>query len=253
MIFDDIVLFPFDALRVSVFPKKCVCCDEIIEEEKDICDKCAKLLEPIDPIKRCKFCGNDKEYCTCKSRVYYFKNVICIYENDGLAKKALYRYKLSKRSHYGEFLADKMVEGINREYSGIKFQAVTSVPTSAHSALSRGFDHSKLLGEIVADRLGIKYAGNIIKCRFFKKSQHKSDYRERFSNMRNKYYVNRKFKCKNILLVDDIKTTGASLDACAKQLLLAGAENVYCVTVLSTVHRNSKLKNKRNDSIIINV
>lgn len=242
MIFDEIVLFPFDGLRLSIFPKQCMCCGEIIDEDKDLCKRCEENLTPINPKRRCKFCGNDRDYCTCKSRVFYFKNVICIYENDGPAKNMLYRCKLSKRSHYAEFIADKMVAGINTEFKGIKFDAVTSVPTSPHSMLTRGFDHSKLLAEIIAYRLGIKYVGGIIKCRLFRKSQHKSKYQERFSNMKDKYYCNKKFKCKNILLVDDIKTTGASLDACARQLLLSGAENVYCVTVVSTVHKKSKLK-----------
>ena len=244
MIFDKIILFPFDGLRVSVFPKQCVCCGEIINEGKDLCNKCEKLLIPINPKRRCKFCGNDKDFCTCKSRVFYFKSVICIYENEGPARNVVYRYKLSKKSHYADFLAEKMVKSIETEFSGIKFNAVTSVPTSPHSMLTRGFDHSKLLAEIIAYRIGIKYENNILKCRWFRKSQHKSKFRERFDNMRDKYYFSRRFKGKNILLIDDIKTTGASLDACARQLLLAGAENVYCATVVSTVYKKSKLQNE---------
>lgn len=250
MIFDKIVLFPFDGLRVSVFPKQCVCCGEIIDEDKELCPKCEKLLVPIDPKRRCKFCGNDKDYCVCKIRVFYFNRVVSVYENDGAAKNAVYRYKLSKKSHYAEFLADKLVECIEREFKGIKFGAVTSVPTAAHSVLTRGFDHSKLLAEIIAYKIGVKYANNILKCRFFKKSQHKSKLNERFSNMKNKYYFGKNIKCKNVLLIDDIKTTGASLDACARQLLLAGAQNVYCATVVTTVNKKSKLQSEKDDSII---
>ena len=252
MIFDKIVLFPFDGLRVSVFPKQCVSCGEIIDEDKDMCEKCEKLLVPIDPKRRCKFCGNDKDYCTCKSRVFYFKSVVSVYENDGAAKNAVYRYKLSKKSHYAEFLADKVIKSIETEFEGIKFGAVTSVPTAPHSVLTRGFDHSKLLAEIIAYKIGVKYVNNILKCRFFKKSQHKSKINERFANMRNKYYFSRNLNCKNVLLIDDIKTTGASLDACARQLLLAGAENVYCATVVTTVYKKSKLQCEIDDSIIKN-
>ena len=244
MLFDRIVLAPFDALRVSLFPKKCMGCGEVIDEDRELCVTCEKNLIPIDHKKRCKFCGIEREFCTCKARVYYFKYVIGIYENDGIAKHILYKYKLSKNCHYAEFIADKMAEGIKTEFHRIKFDAVISVPTSPHSTLSRGFDHSKLLAEIIADKLNVRYRNDIIKCKFFKKSQHKSKYKERFANMKDKYYVNHKCKYDNVLLVDDIKTTGASLDACAKQLLLSGAKNVYCVTFLESVHKKSKLHNK---------
>lgn len=244
MKFDEIVLFPFDALRVALFPKKCMCCGEIIDEDGDLCSICENGIEVIDPKKRCRFCGNEREYCTCKSRVYYFKNILCIYENDGIARKALYRYKLSRKSHYALFFAEKMAQSINTEFKGIKFSAVISVPTSSHSMLTRGFDHSKLLAQIVAEKIGVPYRKGIIKCRWFSRSQHKSEFSDRFSNTKNKYYFTKKIKYKNVLLVDDIKTTGASLDACARQLLLAGAENVYCVTATSAVNKNKKLQKK---------
>ena len=60
------------------------------------------------------------------------------------------------------------------------------------------------------------------------------DVKERFKNVKGMYKTNYKVTGKTILLVDDIKTTGASFDECAKQLLLAGADNVYCVSAVGS-------------------
>ena len=73
MRFDEIVLFPFDALKIALFPKKCICCGEIIDEGEDMCYICQNNIELINPKKRCKFCGNEKDNCSCKTRVYYLK------------------------------------------------------------------------------------------------------------------------------------------------------------------------------------
>ena len=64
--------------------------------------------------------------------------------------------------------------------------------------------------------------------------------KERFKNVEGLYGAKGKVNGKNILLVDDIKTTGATLNECAKQLILSGADNVYCVTGLISDRRKEK-------------
>lgn len=59
----------------------------------------------------------------------------------------------------------------------------------------------------------------------------------RLKNVKNKYYAQNKISGGNVLLFDDIATTGATLDECAKQLLIAGADRVYCISVLQSVHK----------------
>ena len=81
---------------------------------------------------------------------------------------------------------------------------------------------------------------DLLKCKYNRKSQHNMPFDERFQNVKGMYSFNYRIEGKTILLVDDIKTTGASLDECAKQLLLAGAEHIYCITGLVTVKKGKK-------------
>ena len=79
-------------------------------------------------------------------------------------------------------------------------------------------------------------------CRSSKSEAHK-DYKERFKNVKGIYKANGAFGGKTLLLVDDIMTTGATLNECAAVLLRAGADKIYCVTALRT-DKNDKKKLK---------
>lgn len=225
----------FRPLLAVLYPQRCVCCGKFINEGEWLCEKCSSDIEYIKAEKRCKRCGLEKSHCTCKSRVYYFENVLCVFENTGLAQKALYRYKLGKHIQYSEFFAQRMAIAVKCEYAGIKFDAVCCVPTGKKSLMKNGFDHSVQLCKCLAKFMKLEMLEDVLFCRKTKLSQHESSFKERFENVKNKYGTNYRLDGKTVLLTDDIKTSGATLNACARQLLFAGAKRVYCVTVLGTV------------------
>ena len=223
------------------FPKKCISCGEIICVDKDICDICYAELPVIE--KRCDICGNPKEYCFCTSRVFYFEKCICVFENSGTAKQSYYRYKLSGKPHYVGWFAKKIANEIKASYPDMDFDAVCAVPSSALSIMNRGFRHSELLASRVAGILGIPYIKDMLGAKGFRKPQHKSAAKERIENVRGKYYIKRRADGMKILLIDDIRTTGATLSECSHMLLLGGAQNVRCATLLATIYKKNKNKN----------
>ena len=106
--------------------------------------------------------------------------------------------------------------------------------------LNRGFNQSKILAEKIGEKLNLPVL-DILYRNKSKTDQHDiKNPKERFKNVEGLYGAKGKVNGKNILLVDDIKTTGATLNECAKQLILSGADNVYCVTGLISDRRKEK-------------
>ena len=220
-------------------------CGQITENEDRLCENCRENLNFIDKNKRCKLCGMEKPDCDCAKHIYYFERAVCVFFNQKPAKDIIYRYKLGAKSFYSKRIADYMVKVFNEEYSDIDFDAVVPVPTSFRSSNKRGFDHTYLLAKEISGKTGIPLYKNVLGVKVFKPSQHKSNYKHRFSNVKNKYYFKKKIDFNNVLLIDDIKTTGATLNACSRELMLAGARHIFCLTALGGSKRNSHEKNIR--------
>lgn len=216
-----------------VYPNTCLNCGEIIPEGEFFCDCCFEQLEitPVD--KMCLKCGNTKKNCFCKSRVYSFEKITAPFYKNGAAQKAMYAFKLGRRVYISEFFSQRMALKVKYDFYGTRFDGICYVPLSAASLRKRGFNQSKLLAEQISDILKIPLITDQLSCVKKSTSQHKTKGKERFQNIKGAYRSNKAI-CGRILLIDDIKTTGATLDECSKQLLSSGAESVWCVTGLIT-------------------
>ena len=231
-----------------VYPKKCVCCKELIEENEDLCEKCKKNIERVGE-KICLWCGHEQKYCECKFHVFRFRQIISPFINTGLAKQGFYDFKFRNRKANSYFFSKEMSNLVLKYYSNVKFDAVCPVPMHYFRKAKRGYNQSEILADEISRIIGVKTDKSIIFSKK-KKVQHEiKGISMRYSNIKGKYYYKRKTNYENVLLVDDIKTTGATLDECARQLMLAGVNNVYCVTALIS---NPWLKKSQSKGIIKN-
>lgn len=220
------------SLISAIYPQKCICCGEIIENA-DICDECDLKIERINLSNLCFECGIEKDFCECKYKIFRFAKVISVFKNCGCAQKTYYSYKFYRKQHYANFFAEEIYKAIKTCYSDIDFDIVCAVPTYKKF----GYDHCFYITNLVAKRLGIPFDKKLISCVKRTKKQHNSTIKERLINVEGKYNTNHIINDKTVLLIDDIKTTGSTLDECAKMLLFAGAKNVYCATVLGSVEK----------------
>ena len=218
----------FKNLVCSIYPNKCKCCGELIEEGKHFCQYCDELIERNNLQDICLSCGFEKASCVCKYNVYRFNALICVFKNIGVSQKTYYKYKFAKRQHYAEFFTDEMCSAIEQCYKDITFDIVCAVPAYK----KHRYNHSGYLAQGISKHFNVPYAANLLLCKKRTKKQHRSTIDERLSNVEEKYCFKERINDKTVLLVDDIKTTGATLDECSKMLLYAGAKEVYCVTVL---------------------
>ena len=128
----------------------------------------------------------------------------------------------------------EMAEVIRREYGGITFDAVTSVPLHPTDYRRRGFDQAARLARRLAEQLELPYLPLLRKL-YRTRPQKELPSVQRSGNLLGVFDVTQPMEGKRILLVDDLITTGATLDECAKMLKLYGAAEVYAVTAAAAV------------------
>ncbi len=216
-----------------IYPSKCLSCGEIVRKNEFLCDYCNFMLPIIDPQKRCTKCGLIKGNCDCKHLVYHFEGLTAPFFNEDVARRILYKFKFNKKQHYAKFFAQKMALCVVTDFKDIKFDGICFVPMSFKAKLRRGYNQSEDLAAELSEILNLPLFYDALAVKGRRKVQHYLKSKARFKNIRNRFKGKKNLKGKTILLVDDIKTTGATLDECARQLMFAGAYHVYCVTAIA--------------------
>lgn len=217
----------------ALYPRRCFICDEVISPEFFFCSECNQKMKR-ESVKRCLGCGNRADKCECKDFIYLFDGTISPYFNNGLPKSVYYKYKFEGRGYSAVFFAEKMHESIKEHFSDISFDFITRIPKSKNTA----FDHTKYLAEELSVIMSLPYKEVIAPTDKKRIKQQTLSLEDRFNNVDNAYKVTGKVKNKTVLLLDDIKTTGATLNECARRLKMAGADKVYCVSVLTGSREN---------------
>lgn len=232
--------FIWDIIKM-LFPNTCLGCEEIIPEGEFFCDYCFEMLERCNLEKLCLKCGQEKKNCQCDTRVFSFDGIVAPFYNVGCAQNAMYTMKFGKRKSIADLFAKQMALAVKYTFYDTKFDGICYVPLSIKSLRKRGFNQSREIAAIISKILDIPLIENQLMCCDKKKPQHKVNLDERFKNVKGVYVNCMDIKGK-ILLVDDIKTTGATLDECSKKLLSGGADAVYCTVGLITKRSVKSLK-----------
>ncbi len=234
-----------EALFDALYPEQ-LSCDICLEDlqERGRYNLCAKCLEELPYVgdKICVNCGmpleDEGEYCLrCQNNESAFKLCRAPFVYDGLARQMIYALKFSAKKYIvgtlGAFMADTFLE------RGMNAEIAVFVPMAQEEIKKRGFNQSELLARDVADRLNLPLLPALIK----KKStseQKELTARERAANLEGVFEcVFPQVKKRSVLLIDDVFTTGATSNECAKTLLKAGAREVSVLTAAITKQKIS--------------
>ena len=202
-----------------LFPPKCVFCSRILNHKDDgWCDKCTESLPWADNSGR----QSGENFETCISPLYY----------RGVVRKSILRYKFRDAQAYAKTYGKMLAESIN-ENPDIVYDIITWVPLSKKHEQTRGYDQAKLLAIETAKELSEIAIETLKKPKDIKSQSELGNKEERIANITDAYEPTNQGQIigKNILLIDDITTTGSTLDECAKTLLQAGASRVQCATL----------------------
>lgn len=225
-----------------IYPKRCSVCNKIIDRHFLICDNCNKNIERVD--KFCVKCGAVKEDCRCRYNVYRFVGCVAPFKNGKHAMQAVYNLKFKYNGDNAEFLAKNMTESIKKYFDFSKIDAVTAVPMGKFKKFKRGFNQSEVIAKHIAKDLGLEYRKQLYKCKN-NRVQHELSRVERFDNVKGVYSAKSTTGIKTVLLVDDIITTGATLNECTKVLMLSGVNNIYCAVAVT--NSGSKKMGEENE------
>lgn len=219
-----------NAILRLFYPQRCICCGKITND-RFLCDDCK--LERIT-VKVCDRCGLTAAACDCKRNAFHFDGMAGVFYNTGKAQEIVYKFKNMADTDTADFIAQNIVERIRDRFPELKFDGVCVIPMRNMKKLKRGYNQADLIAKRVAKLLRVDYFKNGLSRIKQGAIQHKLKYEQRFFNVRGLYKANMRFDGKKILLVDDIRTSGATFDECARVLKRAGASCVIAASALVT-------------------
>ena len=217
------------------YPRCCPVCQKILKDQRRmICPECEKTLCPIGH-PRCYKCGKPiekGEYCRdCRAQHHMYEQGRGIFVYDSRMRRSITRYKYYGCREYGDFYAKAMYRYAFKELQNWKPDLIIPVPIHKDKRRMRGFNQAAYLAQKLSCYTGIPADENLVKKVIKTKSQKKLNAWQRRMNLERAFYVTGDLKDKNILIVDDVYTTGSTIDAMAACLKKKGAENIYFLTV----------------------
>ena len=224
-------------IKDMIYPKSCPMCDVVLKRDELICKRCNKKLKYIVEPK-CKKCGRGlddvrKEYCgDCGRGLHVYDSGIAAFVYDDMVSHSIYRFKYHNRRTYAEFYGAAIAYKYREQIRRWDADVIIPVPIYKKKLKKRGFNQAALIGRELGKKLCIpvdeKYLSRVVNT----KPQKEMSGLDRKKNVEKAFkIVENVVKYKKIILVDDIYTTGSTIDACARVLLAAGVEEIYFVSL----------------------
>ena len=216
------------------YPYTCVCCDQyLLDQEKIICIECRLDLPFIET-------GNSTYNPlleTLKGKVIIEEGTSFLYYHpEGKVKKLIHQLKYKNNQKVGiflgEWLGQKLLE--TKAYNSIDY--IIPVPLHKDKLRLRGYNQLTKFGETLSSILNIEYLEGILIRNTMAKTQTLKKRLDRFKSLVNNFsLINADLlKNKHVLLIDDVVTTGATLEACCNELLKVEGMKISIVTIALT-------------------
>ncbi|MBR2483859.1 MAG: ComF family protein [Oscillospiraceae bacterium] len=208
-----------------LFPPKCVFCHKLMERG-EICPDCEKKLLAMEQPKNRTLSGGT----FCVSALPY----------EDVVRESILRFKFQGRDHYAPIYGEILARTAALELSD-RFDLVSWVPVSKKRKRKRGYDQAELLAKEMCRLWGVVPVRTLKKTRDNPPQSGLSSAEERRANVLGVYETaNREqFAGKKVLLVDDILTTGSTVQETARVLRLAGAAEVMALTLAAAGEENA--------------
>lgn len=219
-----------------LYPRRCpVCHDIAVPGGSRICNVCREKLKPITG-PRCFRCSKplkreEQEYCKDCRKTRLFDQGIGIFPYGSVLQESLFKLKYGKRQEYGSFYGQIAAVYSREIIRNWGVEIIIPIPLHRKRMEKRGYNQAELIAEALGKTLCIPVDSRLMKRKVNTRPQKELDYRERKQNMKNAFFLKGENRYRRILLVDDIYTTGRTIEAAAELLKRNGAENVFFLTI----------------------
>lgn len=228
-------------LMDMIFPRRCPLCNQIVvPKDKKACIRCVEQLTYLEE-PRCRRCSKpilmmEQEYCfDCQKSIHHYEKGYAVFLYEGTIKKSLMNYKFKGIREYADFYVEQMIHHLGSKLQHLGCDAIIPVPIHKRKLRMRGFNQAHLLAKGLAEYLRIPLLTDTLLRTRYTIPQKILDDKERFKNLSEAFTVSIQHKesiyNRRILLVDDIYTTGSTMEACASILRKEGCKSVCFTTV----------------------
>lgn len=220
----------------ALYPSRCPACNKILPGKKvHICPECRGSFHLIEE-HYCLKCGKPvsetEEYCEdCKSRKRGFCQGRGVFLYNMQMKQSLLRYKYYGSREYGWYYAEEICRYVGTQIKRWNPDILVPVPMTCRKKRIRGFNQAEDLAEKIGELLQIPVAAGLAVKKRETKSQKKLNAAERMRNLKDAFQITESVRGLRILIVDDVYTTGSTIETLAECLKESGAREIYFVTL----------------------
>ncbi len=224
-----------------LYPRTCPVCQKKLNfSGKLSCAACESGLKLIKE-PRCMKCGKNVEDetieycfdCVKNQHVYDYGRSLFLYNED--IRKSIYRFKYAGKKEYGDFYGYMLARHLGEEIRNMGCDLIVPVPLHKKKEIKRGYNQAAVIAKVMGRELCIPVDDKLLIRTKNTRPQKEMDKSERKKNVENAFKINKDIvKCKGIVLVDDIYTTGSTIDAVARILKGDGVKEVYFICLCTS-------------------
>jgi competence protein ComFC len=232
-------LDPLRAIGSLLYPPVCVICSANIETGSYLCEECNEKVPHIVP----PFCAKCSEpfagaitspfnCANCAHRTLHFEAAVAVYRSRGIVRKVILDFKYRRQMHLRHLVGRWLIGALDdvrlRER---QFDVIVPVPLHPARERERGFNQAALLAELLRVHTPVQSRPVLERIRWTT-TQTAFDRAERMENLHGAFRLRKNAHVRDlqVLLIDDVLTTGSTLSECARVLKEAGARSVHAAT-----------------------
>ncbi len=226
-----------------LYPVRCPVCEEIVlPRGQRICRSCREKLVYIEE-PRCKRCGKpieyeEQEYCSdCRRKNFHYDGGYAVWAYNEAMRASVAGFKYRGRKEYSVFYIQEIARLYGEAIRRLSPEAIVPVPIHRSKYLERGYNQADILAKGIGRELQLPVYSKLLVRHKKTLPQKKLSDKERLKNLAEAFQINKNEGGKQlsqldrVLLVDDIYTTGSTVEACTNVLKSNGVKEVYFIVL----------------------